>query len=261
MSNLLSCISSPPFLQNTVENFKCWIFFLQGGHRDCAQARTDVGAREWEVFPHWCFCAHFFALEFFFGCQPMSLSQPLRQVKSTLFRITMAYHCHLLLSALLDIILCIVTSTHSSLQVCRTLLDCLIDLYHLLCRLQTCDWLFALFFQLDCVLCLSSLSACWLLNISEGSTFYCGWDGLWWNSPGSFTVMHSPFSTSLHLTLIPYSPPIQLFGALAAMKEYVLSIKDSSKVTWTQLLCWLQVLSCQSSGNPALSHHILDEFL
>src|SRR6266404_6242710 len=53
--------------------------------------------------------------------------------------------------------------------------------------------------------------------------------------------MHSPFSTSLHLTLIPYSPPIQLFGALAAMKEYVLSIKDSSKVTWTQLL-WCYIL-------------------
>jgi Mitochondrial carrier protein len=68
----------------------------------------------------------------------------------------------------------------------------------------------------------------------EGSTLYRGWG---WtmarNAPGSFAV-RTPFPTSLCLTLTPYSPLVQLFGASAATKEYVLGIDDYSKATWTQ---------------------------
>ena len=41
---------------------------LQGGHRDCVQARTGIDTREWAIFPQCHFFSHFSAL----CCQPVS---------------------------------------------------------------------------------------------------------------------------------------------------------------------------------------------
>lgn len=67
--------------------------------------------------------------------------------------------------------------------------------------------------------------------LEEGTTLYRGWG---WtmarNAPGSFAVRICLLSYILQLT----HPSVQLFGASAFTKDYVLGVSDYSKATWTQ---------------------------
>ena len=69
--------------------------------------------------------------------------------------------------------------------------------------------------------------------MEEGTTLYRGWG---WtmarNAPGSFAVRILSFFPPPHLTDLFYF--LQLFGASAVTKEYVLGVTDYQKATWTQ---------------------------
>ena len=68
--------------------------------------------------------------------------------------------------------------------------------------------------------------------MEEGTTLYRGWG---WtmarNAPGSFAVRIFPF---FDISFLSTSCLLQLFGASAVTKEYVLGVTDYSKATWGQ---------------------------
>ena len=71
--------------------------------------------------------------------------------------------------------------------------------------------------------------------MEEGTTLYRGWG---WtmarNAPGSFAVRIFSYCFLIFLLILIPSWLVQLFGASAVTKEYVLGVTDYSKATWGQ---------------------------